>query len=53
MQPKESTSNSHFVHSMVKSFFRVVAGLALVLGHLEAAGILIIIAEAFGIKEEI
>lgn len=53
MQPKESTNDSHFVSSMVKSFFRLLAGIVLLFGHMEAAGLLIVIAELFGIKEEL
>lgn len=53
MQPKESKSNNHFTYSIVKSIFRIVAGVCLLLGELEAGGITIIIAEAFGIKEEL
>jgi hypothetical protein len=42
----------HKYISFVKSGFRIVAGGALVLGYLEAAGLLLIVAEVLGILEE-
>jgi hypothetical protein len=53
MQPKESNSNTHFWISLVKSGFRVGAGIALCRGDLISAGGLLIIAEALGVAEEI
>ena len=53
MEQKESKSNTHFWISLVKSFFRICAGVALVNGSLMDAGGLLIIAEALGIAEEI
>ena len=53
MQPKESKSNTHFYFSIVKSIFRIGAGIALCLGALFSAGALLIIAEVLGILEEL
>lgn len=53
MQEKESKTNTHFRISLVKSFFRICAGVALVNWSLMDAGGLLIIAEALGIAEEI
>lgn len=53
MQEKESNTPTHFWISLVKSFFRICAGIALVNGSLMDAGGLLIIAEALGIAEEI
>ncbi len=53
MQPKESNSSTHFYISLVKSGFRIGAGITLCLGDLMSAGGLLIIAEALGIAEEI
>ena len=53
MQPKESNSKTHFWISLVKSGFRVGAGISLFKGDFMSAGILLIIAEALGIAEEI
>jgi hypothetical protein len=53
MQEKESKTNTHFRISLVKSFFRICAGVALVDGNYMSAGALLIIAEALGIAEEI
>jgi hypothetical protein len=53
MQQKESKTNTHFWISLVKSFFRICAGVALVDMALMEAGGLLIIAEALGIAEEI
>lgn len=52
IQPKD-TSKGHFYVSMVKSGFRVGAGIALVRGELITAGALLIIAELLGIVEEL
>jgi hypothetical protein len=53
MQPKESNSKTHFYISLVKSGFRIGAGITLCYGNLMSAGGLLIIAEALGIAEEI
>ena len=53
MQPKESKTNSHFWISMIKSGFRISAGITLVLGNIVATGALLIIAEVLGIVEEL
>jgi hypothetical protein len=53
MQPKESNSKTHFWISLVKSGFRIGAGLTLWNGDYMSAGALLIIAEALGIAEEI
>ena len=53
MQEKESKTSTHFWISLVKSFFRICAGVALIDGSLVDAGGLLIIAEALGIAEEI
>ncbi len=53
MQPKESKSNRHFLWSVIKSLTRIAAGLSLMKGWVWEAGILLIIAEIFGIVEEL
>lgn len=53
MQPKESNSKTHFWISLVKSGFRIGAGISLFKGDLMSAGTLLIIAEALGVAEEI
>lgn len=53
MQPKESNSKTHFWISLVKSGFRIGAGISLFKGDFMSAGTLLIIAEALGIAEEI
>jgi hypothetical protein len=53
MQPKESNSKTHFWISLVKSGFRIGAGITLWNGDYMSAGALLIIAEALGIAEEI
>lgn len=52
MQPKD-TSKAHLYFSLVKSGFRIVAGLFLAFGSFIIAGVLLIIAELLGILEEI
>lgn len=52
IQPKD-TSKGHFYVSLVKSGFRMGAGIALIRGELITAGALLIIAEALGIVEEL
>lgn len=51
VQPKD-TSKGHFYVSLVKSGFRMGAGIALIRGELITAGALLIIAECLGIVEE-
>lgn len=52
IQPKDP-SRGHFYVSIVKSGFRIGAGIALVRGALVTAGALLIIAELLGILEEL
>ena len=52
IQPKD-TSEGHFYVSLVKSGFRIGAGIALVRGELVTAGALFILAELLGIVEEL
>lgn len=52
IQPKD-TSKGHFYVSLVKSGFRIGAGIALVRGQLVTAGVLLILAEVLGIVEEL
>lgn len=52
IQPKD-TSKGHFYVSLVKSGFRIGAGIALVRGELITAGALFILAELLGIVEEL
>ena len=44
--------NWHNTISLIKSWFRITAGISLIFGNLVFAGILIIIAEILGIAEE-
>ena len=53
MQPKESKSNKHFIWSLIKSAVRIGAGIALIHGNLWYAGQCLIVAEIFGIVEEL
>jgi hypothetical protein len=43
----------HFYVSLVKSIFRIGAGIALVFGNVITAGVLLITAEVLGIIEEL
>ena len=52
IQPKD-TSKGHFYVSLVKSGFRMGAGSALILGHIDIGGFLLILAEFLGILEEL
>lgn len=52
VQPKD-TSRGHFYVSIVKSGFRIGAGIALIRGELVTAGALLIFAEMLGIVEEL
>lgn len=51
IQPKD-TSTGHFWTSMLKSVIRIGAGFALAWELFVIAGFLVIVAEAFGILEE-
>jgi hypothetical protein len=51
IQPKD-TSKNHFRISMVKSVFRILAGLTLISGQLTITGLLLIFAELLGVAEE-
>ena len=52
VQPKD-TSKGHFYVSIVKSFVRIFAGIALINGSLIVAGLSFIVAELLGIVEEL
>ena len=52
VQPKD-TSRGHFYVSIVKSFVRIFAGVALINGSLIIAGVSFIVAELLGIVEEL
>jgi hypothetical protein len=52
IQPKD-TSRGHFYVSIVKSFIRIFAGMALINGSFVIAGVSFIIAELLGIVEEL
>ena len=52
VQPKD-TSKGHFYVSLVKSFVRVGAGVALIMYGLPIAGGLLIAAEVLGVVEEL
>jgi hypothetical protein len=53
MEPRESKSSRHFNISMAKSIVRVAAFTMLSLNHIGSAGIILIVAELFGIAEEL
>ena len=52
IQPKD-TSKGHFYVSLVKSGFRIGAGISLVQSNFIAAGALLILAEVLGVVEEL
>ena len=52
IQPKD-TSKGHFYVSIVKSAIRIGAGCWLMQGNLLMAGVCLILAEVFGIFEEL
>jgi hypothetical protein len=52
IQPKDP-GRGHFYVSIVKSFVRIFAGVALINGNLIIAGISFIVAELLGIVEEL
>lgn len=53
MQEKESKTNWHFNIRLFKSCLRIMAGVAIIMGELIPAGALLVIAEFFGILEEL
>ena len=53
MQQKESKTNWHFRLSLIKSFLRITAALLLTQSNFAWAGITFLIAELFGIIEEV
>jgi len=52
IQPKD-TSNGHFFVSLAKSAIRILAGVSLIYGSILICGALLIVAELFGIVEEL
>jgi len=52
IQPKD-TSRGHFYVSIIKSFVRIFAGMALINNSFIIAGVSFIIAELLGIVEEL
>ena len=44
---------NHLIASLIKSAFRIGAGVALATGFLTSAGILLVVAEVIGIVEEL
>ena len=52
IQPKDN-SRGHFYISLIKSGFRIIAGVALIYGRFITAGFLFILAELLGIAEEL
>jgi hypothetical protein len=52
IQPAD-VSKGHFYTSLAKSAVRIGAGVALMLGNVMLAGILLIVAEVLGIVEEV
>lgn len=53
MQKKESKTNWHFRISLAKSCLRIMAGVTLISDQVLIAGVLLIVAEVFGIVEEL
>ncbi len=53
MQQKESKTKWHFTLSMIKSVFRIFAGVAIIFQDFEIGGFLFILAEVLGILEEL
>lgn len=52
IQPKDPSKN-HFYFSVVKSGLRIVAGIFLIQGDVVLGGAFLILAEAFGVFEEL
>lgn len=50
---KAPNVTAHFYFSIIKSALRISAGITLLIGNIEIAGILLIFAEFLGIAEEI
>ena len=52
IRPKD-TSKGHFYVSLIKSAFRIIAGISLIFGNFITAGFLFILAELLGVVEEL
>lgn len=52
-QEKESKTNWHFRISIIKSIFRMCAGVYMITGDIPTAGVLFIAGEILGIVEEL
>lgn len=52
VEPKESTSNKHFIFSILKSIIRIIGFLFLCNNKSILAGLILILAEFLGILEE-
>lgn len=50
---KGTEMEGHFKVSLVKSAIRIAAGVALLFNLFAAAGVLLIVAEGFGVMEEV
>jgi hypothetical protein len=50
---KGTEMEGHFKVSLAKSAIRIAAGVALILNLFVAAGVLLIVAEGFGVMEEV
>jgi len=50
---REDNDTYHFRMGIVKSMFRITAGVFLITGNIAIAGVLFIVAESFGIAEEL
>jgi hypothetical protein len=53
MKEKESKSTSHFRWSLLKSTLRIIGSIAFMYSNIYISGIMFLIAELFGIIEEI
>lgn len=53
MQPKESTTNYHFLFSIFKSVFRIFGFIFLALHAFELSALILGLAEGLGIVEEL
>lgn len=52
LEPKD-VSKKHFYISLVKSGFRIIAGILLIKGDIVGAGLMLITAEILGVLEEL
>jgi hypothetical protein len=52
LEPKD-VSRKHFYISLVKSSFRIIAGILLIKGDIVGAGMMFITAEILGVLEEL